>query len=532
MKGREQRLRFRMVIPAYPAFNIYSRIAKQTTALGPVCVATVVSKMDGWDVEIIDENNYRKFGPRDETGRPDHNTLHTIRHADVVGLYGGLSSTVPRLYELARFYKGQGVTTIAGGQHFIGENIREALESGVDFLVLGEGEDTVRELLQVLREGGSPDRVAGIAYLEDGRVVETEPRGDITDFDSLPLPDFNLLRYAKINLYPISWVRGCGMNCEFCTVKGKARPSSAERVVEQISSLLEKHGGRHFFIVDDLFGYRRAESLRLCEMLARYQKAVGTRLDITVQIRLDRAKDAELLQAMRNAGITMVCIGFESPIAEELAAMNKKINPEEMRAMTALYHKAGFLVHGMFIFGYPLPKGVGVTMPAKQQVRQFRSFIRKTRIDTIQVLLPVPLPGTELTARLEADNRIFPRDCIGWEYYDGNFLLFEPDEPLTAKEMQTAIGKIMGRFYRFRYMFAIARNVLIFPAMVFSLWNIRFGWGKWYRVWRNDLMRFGGWIILRRWRSEFKKSAFLDKLARAEERLSGFTRRTNVPNSR
>ncbi len=528
MKWHEKRLRFRMIVPAYPAFNIYSRIARQTTALGPVCVSTVVSKMDDWDVEIIDENNYRKFGPKDETGRPDHGTLQTIRRADVVGLYGGLSSTVPRLYELAHFYRGKGVTTIAGGQHFIGENIREALDSGVDFVVLGEGEDTVRELLAVLREGGRPDQVAGIAYLQDGLVVETAARGDITDFDRLPLPDFNLLHYAKIKLYPISWVRGCGMNCEFCTVKGKARPSSAERVVEQISSLLEKHNARHFFIVDDLFGYRRDESLRLCGMLAHYQKAVGVRLDITVQIRLDRAKDAELLQAMRSAGITMVCIGFESPIAEELGAMNKKIRAEDMRAMTSLYHKAGFLVHGMFIFGYPLPEGAEMTMSAREQVRRFRSFIRKTRIDTIQVLLPVPLPGTELTDRLLADNRIFPRDCIGWEYYDGNFLLFRPDEPLTPEEMQAAIGKITGRFYRFRYMFAIAGNVLIFPAMIFSLWNIRFGWGKWYRLWRNALLRFGGWIILRHWRSDFKKSRFSEKLAQAQQRLRDFGQQTNL----
>jgi len=521
-----------MIVPAYPAFNIYSRIARQTTALGPVCVATVVSRMDDWDAEIIDENNYHKFGPKEDTGRPDHNTLHTIRCADVVGLYGGLSSTIPRLYELARFYREKDVTTIAGGQHFIGDNIREALDNGIDFVVVGEGEDTVRELLTVMREGRRPDQVAGIAYMQDGQVVKTAARADITNFDRLPLPEFDLVRYAKIKLYPVSWVRGCGMNCEFCTVKGKARASSVERVVEQIGSLLEKHNARHFFIVDDLFGYRRDETLRLCGMLAHYQKAVGTRLDITVQIRLDRAKDAELLQAMRSAGITMVCIGFESPIAEELGAMNKKIRAEDMRAMTSLYHKAGFLVHGMFIFGYPLPEGVDLTMSAKQQVQRFRSFIKKTRIDTIQVLLPVPLPGTELTDRLLANNRIFPRDCIGWEYYDGNFLLFRPDEPLTPEEMQSAIGKITGRFYRFRYMFAIAGNVLIFPAMIFSLWNVRFGWRKWYRAWRNDLLRFGGWIILRHWRSDFKKGKFSDKLTQAEQRLRDSAQHTNSPDRR
>ena len=508
-----------MIAPVYPAFNIYSRIARRTTALGPLCVATVVSRMPGWDVEVIDENNYRKFGPRGADGRPDHATLQAIRHADVVGLYGGLSSTIPRLHELARFYKQKGAVTIAGGQHFVGDNIRAALEDDVDFVVIGEGENTIQELLAVVQEGGDPGHIAGIALMRNGEVVRTPERPPIVDFDELPLPDFDLLRYARVKLYPVGWVRGCGMNCEFCTVKGKPRAASPERVFEQIASLLEAHDAREFFIVDDLFGHNRADTLRFCKILADYQEAVGTRLDLTVQIRLDRGRDAELLRAMRSAGVVTVCIGFESPIAEELAAMDKRIKPDDMLAMTRLYHRAGFLVHGMFIFGYPLPKGIVMSMSLKERVRRFRRFIRKSRLDTIQVLLPVPLPGTELTERLAADNRIFPSSRIGWEYYDGNFPLFMPDEPLTPEDMQLSLRKIMGRFYRFRNMFAVARNVLIFPAMLFPLWSIRFGWQKWYRLWRNNLVRFGGWIVLRRWMAHFRRGAFSEKLAQAKEEL-------------
>jgi radical SAM superfamily enzyme YgiQ (UPF0313 family) len=272
--------------------------------------------------------------------------------------------------------------------------------------------------------------------------------------------------------------------------------------------------------VDDLFGHIRTDTLRLCELLTAYQKAVKARFDITVQIRLDRAKDAELLKAMRAASINTVCIGFESPIADELSAMNKKIKPEAMLAMTKLYHQAGFIVHGMFIFGYPLPDGASMKMSASNRVRQFRWFIKKSRLDTIQVLLPVPLPGTELTDRLSADNRIFPRAHIGWEYYDGNFPLFVPDDPVTPEEMQLAIRKIMGRFYRFRHMFSVGWNVLIFPAMMITLWNLQFGWRRWYKLWRTDLLRFGGWLIIQRWVAHFRRSPFPEKLARAKESLS------------
>ncbi len=512
--------RFRMIEPAYPAFNIYSRIARKTTALGPLTVATVVSHMPGWDVEVIDENNYRRFGPRDSNGHPDHATLQTIRRADVAGFYGGLSSTIPRLYGLARFYKAKGVTTIGGGQHFVGDNIREALDNGIDYVVLGEGEYTIRELLAAIRGGGDPAGVAGIAFLRAGALIRTADREPVVDFDALPLPDFRLLRYAKVKLYPVGWIRGCEMHCEFCTVKGHPRAATPDRVMEQIAALLEGHNARHFFIVDDLFGHNRFDTLRLCRLLAEYQKATGVRLDFTVQIRLDRGRDRELLQAMRLAGINTVCIGYESPIAEELAAMDKRIRAEEMTALTRLYHRAGFLVHGMFIFGYPLPHGVQLAVGADERVRRFRDFVSRSRLDSIQVLLPVPLPGTGLTERLAADHRIFPRDEIGWEYYDGNFPLFLPDPPLTPESMHAAIRKIMGRFYRFRDMFAIGRNVLVFPALVFSLWNIRFGWRVWYRAWRNNLLRFGGWIVLRRWTALFRCGAFSAKLARAEYSLS------------
>ena len=513
----KRRSRFRIVIPSFPAFNVYSRIARITTALGPVNIASVVNKMEGWDAEIIDENNYRQFGPRDVMGRPDYDSIQRLRPADVVGFYGGLTSTIPRLYELAAYFKRRGGTTIAGGQHFAANNIKDALTNGLDFLVIGEGELAIRELLQAIREQTDPSRVAGIAFLRNGQVVETARRELITDFALLPCPDFSLVRYAKLKLFPIGWVRGCGMNCEFCTVKGKVRCPAPEYAMEQIATHLEQHDARHFFVVDDLFGQHRKEALRFCQMLSEYQRTVRTRLDITVQIRLDKSKDPELLQAMRRAGVNTVAIGFESPIPEELEAMNKRLRPEDMLAMTRVFHKAGFLVHGMFIFGYPMPEGIAWSMSAKERVKRFRKFIRDAGIDTVQILLPVPLPGTELTERLNQKNRVFPRSQLGWEYYDGNFPLFDPDPPMTPEQMQTSILQIMGRFYQFRYLFSVGFHVLIFPAMIFSLHNIKSGWHRWYRTWRNNIFRFGGWVILRRWTSEFDKGVFSQKLEQAKQ---------------
>jgi hypothetical protein len=514
------RLRLRLVCPAYPAFNIYSGPAKVMTALGPVCIATAVQDVPGWDAEVIDENNYHR-GPTDAAGRPDHDAIQQARPADVVGLYGGLTSTIPRLYEIARRYKEMGVRTIAGGHHFVDENIEEALRSGIDVIVLGEGEKTIQELLKCLEAGGDLSTIEGIAFLRDGQLQRTSPREPITAFDELPIPDFAVLRHARMKYYPVSGVRGCGMDCEFCSVKGRPRFSSPHRMMEQFATIYEKFGGKVFFIVDDLFGQNRSETLQLCRMLRDYQQRIGARFSITVQIRLDRARDAELIEAMREARINNLAIGYESPIAEELKAMKKRLEPREMIELTDLYRRAGFRIHGMFIFGYPAPEGQPFHMSAADRVLHFRRFIRKARIDTVQVLLPIPLPGTELTARLRKQGRIFSTDTVGLEYYDGNFPLIQPDDPMTPEDMQAAAHKIMRGFYSPRHLLVTAANVLAFPAIVLWLHNIGVGWQRWYRRWARGLYRSGGWLLLRKWTAQFRKDGFLEKLSEAKKACRG-----------
>src|SRR3989339_1101052 len=139
---------FRLVIPQFPGFNVYSHVASKTTALGPFYVATSAAQLPDWEVEVIDENNYRYPGPTDQQGAPDHRLLQIVRPAAAVGFYGALSCTVPRLYEVAKFYRSLGVFTVAGGHHFAGpDECADGLANGLDVIVQGEGEHTIRELL-------------------------------------------------------------------------------------------------------------------------------------------------------------------------------------------------------------------------------------------------------------------------------------------------------------------------------------------------------------------------------------------------
>ena len=521
-----QRKRFRIILPVFPPFNIYGRIAKTTTALGPVCIGTIANKLEDWDAEIIDENNlHGRFYPRHKDGSLDHLKLQELRPADVVGFYGSMTSAIPRLYELAALYKKLGVTTIAGGYHV--KNLAlEALTNNIDVVALGEGEITIKQFLTALENNLPLENVTGIAFLREDRLITTPQQELINDLDSLPFPDFNLVRYAKIKLYPIGRIRGCNMNCEFCAVKDRARCSTPEWMMIQIAHLAETRGARIFFDVSDHFvASGVADSIRFCELLSAYQKKIGIRVKMTVQIRLSDARHPQLLRAMREAGIDNVCIGIESCIDEELLIMRKGYREKDVLDWLNIYHQFGFFIHGMMIFGYPEKPERRINLPLSERVAKFKKFVR--HLDTAQVLLPVPLPGTELTERLRQAGRLYDLD---YQYYDGQFQLFEPDHGISPEDMQAAVEEIMGEFYSFSHFWKIWKAYLInFPLTVFpraitlATLRVRYltaGYRKWHRLYfRNSVLRFGGNIIVRKWKKYFRQSNFLGQLKRAREKL-------------
>lgn len=547
--SKTKRFRFRIFIPAFTNFNIYTTIASTTTSVGPIYVAACANKLPNWDVEVIDENNlHGRFYPANDDRTLNHEALQRERPADVIGFFASISSTVPRIYELARFYKALGLKTVAGGKHV--ENlIEEALSNYLDVIVIHEGELTITELLKTWEVSGDlslPESMAdikGIAYLKDNKPFKTEPRELIYDFDSLPLPDFKLLYYARLKLFPVARTRGCNSNCEFCAVKDRVRTCSPEYMMRQIRYLVETQNARNFFEASDHFAAKRLEAIKFCDLLADYQLKYKIKLSFTVQSRITDARYPELLEAMRKANIDVVCIGYESPIDEELLAMKKGYLSKDLINWTDIYHKYGFYIHGMFIFGYPrikdkdnneqgkgksLQEGLG---PLHNKVKVFREFIKKSRLDTVQILLTIPLPGTQLRERLIKENRLFSLDKIGWEYYDGQFPIFMPDDGVTPEELQRCTQEVMFKFYSFNNFWKIVKNILInFPAIVFtSSFTIFLGTFKYitsaFKMWhkryfRNYAFRFGGHFIVKKWVKRFKEDDFSEKIKDAQIELS------------
>jgi radical SAM superfamily enzyme YgiQ (UPF0313 family) len=302
-------------------------------------------------------------------------------------------------------------------------------------------------------------------------------------------------------------------------------------MMNQIRHLVETRGARKFFEASDHFAANREEAVEFCKLLSEYQEKYSLRLKITVQTRITDARYPALLEAMKQANINNICIGYESPIDEELLAMRKGYLSKDLIHWTNTFHEYGFFIHGMFIFGYPRRiDDAYQPIPLKERAERFMKFIKKAKIDTIQVLLTIPLPGTDLRKRLLREHRVFPIDQLGWEYYDGQYPLFIPDDDAEPEEMQRCVGKLMLEFYNFGNFWRIARNILIhFPVIVFtSAFTIIVGKVKYitlsYHIWhkryfRNYSLRFGGYFIVKNWFKKFREDTFLERLTLAKEEL-------------
>lgn len=526
----KSRKKLRIFIPRFPNFNIYSILAKTTTSVGPLYVATSAASLDCWDTEVIDENNlHGKHYPRLSKNILDHKKLQEDDPADVVGFYGSITSSVPRLFEMAKFYKSLGVTTIAGGKHV--ENLPdEALNNGIDYILLGEGEITIRKFLNYFEQPDKRDLVKGICYLKDSKIVKTETRTQIENLDMLPIPDYHRLRYGKIKLYPIVGTRGCNSNCEFCAVKDKARTCSSKYLLKNVKQLVEKYNAKSFFEVSDHFASNMNQAIEFLNGFADYQKKIKRKLHLTIQTRITDARNKDYLKAIKRANVDTICIGFESPIDKDLLVMKKGYISKDMLEWTKLFKQQRTRIHGMFIFAYPDKDDSTRITNLNEYTNQYWDFIRKSRIDTIQILQAIPLPGTELRERLQKRDQLYSTNDIGWKYYDGQYPLYNPSGEITSEQLLKTAGDLMKKFYKRTFFIHLVKNIILdFPIIVFpSLLSLIGGkpkkirqafdaWNKKY--YQKSILRLGGNIIIRNWFKNFRSGDFLHKLNIAKKNI-------------
>nr|MBC8500132.1 B12-binding domain-containing radical SAM protein [DPANN group archaeon] len=349
------------IIPQYPGhskYNIYSRVR-----MPPVGIISVISQISHkFNVYAIDENNYS--GPRGINGLLKHSFLQKKEPAKIAMFYGGMSNSIPRMFSVAKQYQKFGAVTIAGGSH-VDALPEEALNSGIDIVVHGEGEETVKELLGVILNNGeivndyknNLKQILGISFLdENNKFTFTGARPPIHDIDGLKDTDLTLIKFLKKrwSAIPINRGRGCNYNCEFCVVNkqyGRFKAASPEKALREVIKYSDM-GYKKFFFTDDNFAQDPEGAIELSKMIGDYKKKFKKKISIIVQVRSELANNDELIEAMKYAGVKTLAIGYESPINEELKAMRKGVTVEKLIERSSKLSNY-FYLHGMFIFGYP-----------------------------------------------------------------------------------------------------------------------------------------------------------------------------------
>jgi len=537
---------FRVIDPQYGKDNIYRRAAKKTISLGLVAVATAAhEQIPNLEVEAVSENNYwpSRKAPFDKNENPDHLVLQQERPADIIGISANITNAAPRALEIIRLYRSlpqnlQPKAIIVGGWH-AGDLPQDFLDAGANVVVHGKAEPIIGQLISALLSNGNLESISGISYTSQGQTV----RNPIFDkryegqtgflivppeeMDSIPFPNFGLVRFAKISVAPIMRTDGCSGKCKFCRVKAEPRSISPTRFVQGIK-VLYSQGFRQFFLVDD----RSEEDLEgyiawLTKIAAWRKERKIHRLNFTIQSRLMTARNTELLSLMRKAGISTVAIGVESVIPQELKSMVKPMTRDfnEIVDLVKTWKRFGFFTHVMLIFGFPVEK---FSMDIKERIKWFWRFLKKAEPDTIQILALTPIPGTETWDELAAQNRILTD--LGWEYWDGLHVVFKPDPPMTAKQVQQAILQLQRKFYAFHYilhmrwvslvLYLIEIGVItislpiVWPlALPFKGFSAKKAFQAWYRAWRNTKRRAGAHLIVQS--VEAKLSQFMAKLNNA-----------------
>lgn len=225
--------------------------------------------------------------------------------------------------------------------------------TGARALIRGEPEVAARDLC----EGKDPSEVAGVAYLQDGAIVNN-PEGPALDLTSLPMPAFHLLdlsnyRYEILGdrFAMLEATRGCHYRCSFCLLKmyGKGyRRKGPDQVVREVTYLVRETGAKTGYFIDLEFTAVRDDAWDLCEQLARaslpFEWACQTRADYV---------DGPLLQLMKRAGCRLIHFGVESGSARVLAATNKRITLEQIEQGITETKQAGIDQACFFMFGFP-----------------------------------------------------------------------------------------------------------------------------------------------------------------------------------
>lgn len=273
------------------------------------------------------------------------------------------------------------------------------LAQGAHFVLLGEGEQTLGELLDRLsgRSDAPYSSILGLAFLSpDGTMVRNARRPDLRQLDELPFPAWDLVdipRYRQIwherhGYYSMNMVttRGCPFHCNWCAkpIWGQRyNTRSPENVVAELAWLKAEYRPDHIWFADDIMGLKPGWLDRFADLVRERDALVPFKC---LQ-RADLLLRGDTVANLARAGAQTVWIGAESGSQKVLDAMEKGTRVEQIYQAARLLHEHGVQVGFFLQFGYP-----GET---RQDIRRTLRMVRDCRPDDVGASVSYPLPGTK-----------------------------------------------------------------------------------------------------------------------------------------
>ncbi len=307
-------------------------------------------------------------------------------------------------FRMCRIAKEKGCTVIVSSSDST-DHYEKYLSQGADFVLLGEAEYSLLELVNTIAAGDTNyQQVQGIAYRDQEAVIKTQRRAVIKELDSLPLPAWDLVNmhpYRKMWLESsgyfslnIGTTRGCPFKCNWCAkpIYGNRYNSrSPENVVRELVYLKEKFSFDHIWFCDDIFGLKPG----WVQEFASLVREAGVSFQFKIQSRADLLVQENYVTALASAGCENVWMGAESGSQKILDAMDKGITIKQVHDATHLLKKHHIKPSFFIQFGYPGETG--------KDIRKTIQLINTLLPHSIGISVSYPLPGTGFYEKVKAD---------------------------------------------------------------------------------------------------------------------------------
>lgn len=315
--------------------------------------------------------------------------------------------------------------------------------TNLDIVVIGEGEKTIVELVQIFENDrkGKIDGVRGIAFRRNGEIIVNQPPQPIEEINSLPFPAWDSFDIEYYNpIFPVSTSRGCPYPCYFCTPKylgNRVRVKNYQNIVKEIKWLVDRFGAKRIQFADATLGLLKEGAMLMCDELIKTK--LNKKIKWDCETRADSV-NLELLKKMKEAGCEWVAFGVETGSERILKeVVQKGETKEQIRNAVKLAKKAGIKVRCFFILGH--------YTETVDTIKETINFALELNPDALSFGLMVPNPGSGIRKLAEEGRKELRILHNRWEdYQQFNYSCFEL-ENLPLAELKKWQSNAYFTFY-------------------------------------------------------------------------------------